>query len=257
MIAVWFSCGAPSAVAAKLTIEKYGKDNVRVINTPVKEEDEDNRRFLKDVEAWLGVPIEIAIPVEYQDSSAHSVWKKRRYISGIHGASCTKYIKKQARYEWQAVHKPDFHVLGFTLEEVNRHKQFVKLENPYLLPILIDARITKQDAFRIIKEAGIELPRMYRLGYNNANCIGCCKATSPTYWNHVRKTHPKEFNEIALLSRELGAKLVRHKGKRIYLDELPETAQGRPMKAVKFSCSIFCEEFTYLKEAMTEAERGG
>ena len=38
-IVVWFSCGATSAVAAKVTIEKYGKDNnVRIVNNPIKEE---------------------------------------------------------------------------------------------------------------------------------------------------------------------------------------------------------------------------
>ena len=55
-ITVWFSCGAASAVAAKKTIELYGQDNtIRVVNNPIKEEHKDNRRFLKDVEQWLGV----------------------------------------------------------------------------------------------------------------------------------------------------------------------------------------------------------
>lgn len=36
VIAVWFSCGAASAVAAKLTIEKYGETHdIRVLNNPV------------------------------------------------------------------------------------------------------------------------------------------------------------------------------------------------------------------------------
>ena len=61
-IAVWFSCGAASAVAAKKTIEKYGHlATIRVVNNPVAEEHEDNRRFLRDVQAWLGCEIEIAI----------------------------------------------------------------------------------------------------------------------------------------------------------------------------------------------------
>ena len=55
-IAVWFSCGAASAVAAKLTLEKYGSEhNISIINNPVKEEDNDNRRFLKDVEKRVGL----------------------------------------------------------------------------------------------------------------------------------------------------------------------------------------------------------
>ena len=36
MIVVWFSCGAASAVAAKLAVEKYGHQNVTIVNTPIK-----------------------------------------------------------------------------------------------------------------------------------------------------------------------------------------------------------------------------
>ena len=69
-IAVWFSCGAASAVAAKKIIEKYGESNtIRIINNPIKEEDEDNQRFLKDVEEWLGVSIEKAINPKYPNCS--------------------------------------------------------------------------------------------------------------------------------------------------------------------------------------------
>ena len=36
-IVVWFSCGAASAVAAKLTVEKYGKhNNILIVNNPIK-----------------------------------------------------------------------------------------------------------------------------------------------------------------------------------------------------------------------------
>lgn len=49
-VAVWFSCGAASAVAAKLTLDKYGSTNrVSIINNPIQEEHEDNQRFLSDV----------------------------------------------------------------------------------------------------------------------------------------------------------------------------------------------------------------
>ncbi|MGC8016083.1 hypothetical protein ACP3V9_25210, partial [Salmonella enterica] len=75
--------------------------------------------------------------------------------------------------------------------------------------VLIDAGITKADCFKFIAEQDIKRPRMYDLGYPNANCIGCSKATSPTYWNHVRKVHPLIFRERAEQSRDLGAKLVR------------------------------------------------
>jgi hypothetical protein len=110
------------------------------------------------------------------------------------------------------------------------------------LPILIDNKITKQNCFDILLSAGIQLPRIYALGYPNANCIGCVKATSPTYWNHVREKHPAIFEQRAKQSRQIGAKLVRVDNQRIFLDELDPSHMGRPMKNYDFECGIFCEE---------------
>lgn len=241
-IVVWFSCGAASAVAAKLTIEKYGKENeVIICNTPIAEEDIDNRRFLKDVEAWIGQKVEIVIASKWPNSSAVEVWEKRKYMSGIYGAPCTKELKKEARYEWQEKNNPDWHVLGFTYNERKRHRLFVISELPNVIPVLIEAKITKKKSYEIIKEAGIELPRIYEMGSPNANCDGCVKATSPTYWNHIRKIKPEVFKARAEQSRRLGVRLVRYKKKRIFLDELPPDAKGRPMKNMSFECGIFCE----------------
>ena len=73
-IAVWFSCGAASAVAAKLIVDAYGTDNtVHIVNNPIVEEDEDNRRFLKDIEQWLGVPVEQAVNSKYPNASCVEV----------------------------------------------------------------------------------------------------------------------------------------------------------------------------------------
>lgn len=240
-ITVWFSCGAASAVAAKITLEKYGKDNnIRVVNNPVVEEHEDNQRFLKDVERWLGVEIEYAINSKFPDCSAETVWDVRQYMSGISGAPCTLHLKKNARQEWEAKNITDYLVLGFTADEEKRAIRFKEVEKDNLIPVLVDENITKQDCFDILNEAGIEKPKIYELGYPNANCIGCVKATSPTYWNLVRKTFPDVFERRAKQSREIGAKLVRHKGERIYLDTLPIDAQGRPLKNYDFECGIFC-----------------
>ena len=238
-IAVWFSCGAASAVAAKRTIDFYSPAyNVRVINNPVIEEDEDNQRFLKDVEQWLGVKVETAINSKYQSCSAVDVWEKRRFMSGPAGAPCTLELKKMARQQYEMDNDIDWHVLGFTSEEVKRYMNFKERERSNTIHVLHD--VSKADCYRIIQEAGVELPRIYSMGYPNANCIGCVKASSPTYWNHVRKTHPVQFEERSKQSREIGAKLVRYKGERVFLDELPADAVGRPMKNMDFECGIFC-----------------
>jgi len=134
-----------------------------------------------------------------------------------------------------------FWVLGFTADEVKRHERFALTERDNVLPVLIDAGITKDDCYQILSDAGLRLPEMYYLGYPNANCIGCVKATSVTYWNHVRKVHPDVWDERNKLSRKLGCRLTRLKGKRVFLDEVPPEAIGRPMKSMDIECGIFCE----------------
>ena len=243
-IAVWFSCGAASAVAAKLTLERYGATHqVRILNNPVLEEGPDNPRFRDDVSRWLGRPIESVINPKYPSCSAEEVWNRRGAMVFPHGAPCTFHLKKEARQIWERSNPTDWHVFGFGFEEVARHNAFVLTERSNVLPVLIDAKLTRQDCFEIIVEAGLQPPDSYERGKPNANCDGCVKATSPTYWNFTRADRPDVFASRATQSRRLGARLVRYKGKRIFLDELPADAIGRPLKTLKMpECGIFCEE---------------
>lgn len=249
-IAVWFSCGAASAVALKRTVEKYGDVcRIRAVNNPVAEEDEDNRRFLKDVEKWVGVRIEIAANPKYIDCSAVEVWDHRKAMSLPVGAPCTVHLKREARQHWENENNwfsgpgGKWIVMGFTAEEKARSDRFQLTERSNLLPVLIDDGVSKEDCYNIVRAASIDLPRIYSMGYPNANCIGCVKASSPTYWNHVRQHHPHVFAERAEQSRRLGAKLVRVNNKRLFLDELDPAATGRPLKSMaSVECGIFCEE---------------
>ncbi|MEL7341696.1 MAG: hypothetical protein AAGM67_14545, partial [Bacteroidota bacterium] len=158
------------------------------------------------------------------------------------GAPCTVHLKKEARQEWEQINKPDWHVLGFTSDEKDRHDRFVLTERSNVIPILIDAGMTKDDCGHMLRANGLRLPKIYDHGFPNANCIGCVKATSPTYWNLVRSEFPEVFEERAQQSRELGAKLVRVNNERIFLDELDPKAKGRPLKAMP-DCGLFCEEY--------------
>jgi len=239
-IAVWFSCGAASAVAAKKTIQKYSETHkVIIVNNPVVNEHEDNLRFLKDCEKWFGQKIISAINDKYPSCDIRDVFEKRKYISGVAGAPCTKELKKEARYQFERANKIDYHVLGFTFDEKKRSDRFVKFERENVIPILIDLRLTKGHCFDILLDAGIKLPEIYKLGFPNANCIGCVKSQSPTYWNLVREKSPDVFQDRAEQSRRIGAKLVKRKGQRIFLDELLPKDKGGKIKS--WECGIFFE----------------
>lgn len=202
-IICWFSCGAASAVAAKLAIKKY--KNVEVVRIIVKDEDEDNQRFADDCEKWFGQPIVNLINDEF-DGSVDNVIAKRKYMGGVAGSPCTMYLKKEVRKSYQ---KPDdSHVFGFHLGEEHRIDQVLDAESDLdILTPLIDEQLTKDDCLSIVEKVGIEIPRMYKLGFPNANCRGCVKASSASYWNLTRKHYPETFEIRSEQEKLTGARM--------------------------------------------------
>lgn len=238
-ILVWFSCGGPSAVAAKLAIEKYSSAyEVLIVNCDTRpSEHTDNYRFSREVEAWLGQPIIYLRNDKYAD--VDDVVKKERYMSGNKGAKCTTVLKKVPRFRFQL--PDDIHVFGYTYEERGRRRRDFESNNPELTLwwLLIMEKYTKADCLRVLAAAGIEQPAMYRLGFDNNNCPGCLKASGMWYWDMVRTHFPAVFQKRVEQSRELGVRLVRVKGKRVFLDELPQGPFKKPRRE-KLSCGPEC-----------------
>ena len=97
----------------------------------------------------------------------------------------------------------------------------------------------------MIEGAGIRLPAMYRLGFQNNNCIPCVKATSPAYWALVRRHFPEKFDRIAKLARELDVRLCRMNDERRFIDEIPlDHPVTNPIQpSCDFLCHIAEQEF--------------
>jgi hypothetical protein len=238
-IVSWFSCGAASAVATKLALSQYGKDNVVVARCIVREEHSDNDRFAADCERWLGVPIVNLIAEEY-DGSVYNVIDRRKYISGVQGAPCTMLLKKQVRQRFQWM--TDKHIFGYTSDkaDADRFDRFLDSNNVDAEAPLIERGITHANCLSIIQDAGIELPVMYKLGYQHNNCIGCVKSSGAGYWNKIRIDFPEAFDRMAKKSRQLKVKMIKVGSERIFLDELKE-GTGRYQDEPEIQCGAFCE----------------
>ena len=107
-VLVWFSCGAASACAAKLTLEQYPDAEILYCDT-LAYEHPDNRRFIADVEKWIGKEIKILKSEKYQD--IFDVFDKTGWLVGVSGARCTQELKRNVRKQYQGV--GDVHVFGF------------------------------------------------------------------------------------------------------------------------------------------------
>lgn len=242
---VWFSCGAASAVAAKIAVEQYAQEfAVEVCYCDTSEDEHpDNMRFLRDVERWIGQPVKVLRSEKYR--RVDEVFRGERYIVGPAGAPCTRLLKQKVRIDFQS--PGDVHVLGLTNDKKER-KRIARFEKNH--PdldcewVLRDRGITKDDCYQIVKSAGIALPAMYLLGYHNANCIGCVKG-GMGYWNKIRRDFPERFWQMARLEREIGASILRRNKKRLFLDELDPEA-GRHESLDIGDCGVFCESYSQL-----------
>ena len=231
----WFSCGAASAVATKLSLKE--RPNGVVAYCETGQEHEDNARFLMDCEAWFGVPVTRLRSETYADT--WDVWERTRWLAGIEGARCTVELKVVPRLGFQRPH--DIHVFGYTADraDVDRAK---RLRDNYpeltIKTPLIDAGLTKAATLALVENAGIALPVPYHLGFKNNNCKTCVKATSPSYWSLVRQSYPQDFARMASLSRELNVRLTRIDNVRIFIDEIPhDWPTGNPIAP---ACDFLC-----------------
>jgi 3'-phosphoadenosine 5'-phosphosulfate sulfotransferase (PAPS reductase)/FAD synthetase len=236
----WFSCGAASAYATHLAITATGGE---AVYCRVRQEHEDNLRFMDDFSRVTGIPVKI-ITNEQFDGDIISVFLKRGFIKNQYGAPCTMILKKDMRKAYQL--PTDIQVFGYTVEEQDRIDRFIDSNNEVnaVFPLL-DNKITKQDCYAFIKQLGIKLPVMYQLGYTNNNCIGCVKG-GMGYWNKIRVDFPEQFNRMALLERYIGHAINKEgpklKNKPVFLDELSPTRGRKTLtKDMPTDCGFTCE----------------
>ncbi len=244
----WFSCGAASAVATKLALSE---GPVTIAYCEVHEEHEDNKRFFQDCQEWFGQEI-LILGNDTYTRSIYSVFEKTRYLVGPRGARCTRELKKSVREGFEL--PDDRQVFGYTVEEQHRVDRFIDANNDVnIWPILIERSLTKSECLGMIHKAGIELPVMYKLGYQNNNCIGCVKGECG-YWNKIRIDFPEQFERMAQMEEYLGrtvCKIDAKTAKKKYgvtvdakywrptLRELPPDAGNYP-KEQSIECGIFC-----------------
>lgn len=247
----WFSCGAASAVATKEAIDLYSESHevIPVCCDTRPSEHEDNYRFSAECERWFGRPI-VYIRSEYYET-IDDVFERTRYMSGQFGARCTTEEKKIPRMKFQR--PDDIHVWGYTYGELTRMKNF-RERNPEIKSIFIlrERRITKKMCLDRLTQAGIRLPSMYEIfdeedrarykvnGFDNNNCPGCVKSSSPWYWSMIRKYFPETFKRRCEQSRAIGCRLIQIGKKRIFLDELPDKIFKKRKKKENLSCGPEC-----------------
>lgn len=241
----WWSAGITSAVACWLALKR--NPECRIVYIGILDAHSDNARFKSDCEKWYGKEIEVIRSKKYL--SVSEVIQDTGYVNGAGGARCTTELKKQVRIDYEKQNAIAAQYFGFEFEkkQINRAVRFLdKYSHVNPLFPLIDERLTKNECAGMIINAGIELPVMYKLGYNNNNCIGCVKG-GKGYWNKIRKDFPEVFAQRAADEREAGHSCI----KGVYLDEL-KPKDGKGNIGIIPECGAFCQsEFSDVYDKRT------
>lgn len=205
----WWSGGITSAVACKLAIDIYGVDSCRIVMMDTKNEHKDTYRFKKDCEDWYGKEIEVISRIGDSDDydSIQDVWRKYNSLNVAKGAICSSELKRTTRERFQKVNEIDHQVFGFEFEkkEFGRAKSMA-LNHPKSKPIfpLLMMGWDKDKCIEVVKEAGIEIPEMYRLGFRNNNCFGTgCIQGGIGYWQKMKREFRDKFDKMADMEHEL------------------------------------------------------
>lgn len=247
----WRSAGITSAVTCYLAL-KINPD-VRLVYQHIDDAHPDNIRFMAECEKWYGKKIEVIKSKKYD--SVSEVIQETGFVNGAYGARCTLELKKQVRIDFQNANSITAQYFGFeySIKQINRAVRFYdkyKDLNPIFL--LIEEKLDKNECAGIIINAGIELPEMYKLGYENNNCIGCTKG-GKGYWNKIRVDFPDAFQQRAIDERVAGHSCI----KGVFLDELKPHI-GKKTKIVIPECGAFCQsEFKDVYDKRTDLIMSG
>ena len=182
---VCFSGGHSSALAAIEVANRYGKDDLVLLNHDIHAsvEHTDVKRFKEDVSKYLGVPITFANikGKSVVDVDQFDVCVCDGAFQANNHAICTSRLKTQPFQKWIKDNcDPNDTVIyyGFDPKERVRIQRRVGImgamgwKTDY--PLLWNPRTVLS-----VKDVGIDPPLTY-CQFNHANCIGCLKAG----WQH-------------------------------------------------------------------------
>lgn len=194
---VLLSGGLGSFEAARRVIERFGKEKTHLWFFDTLIEDEDLYRFLDDIEKVLGVKI-----TKFVDGrNPWDVFNDERFIGNSHVDLCSKHLKRlllerelRKQYpikenvvlyfgiDWTEEHR--IKVMYPRWNQKNYHIDFPLMWQPWLL---------YSDYKNISETLGINVPRLYKLGFSHNNCGGACIKAGVNQWTLLYQNFPERY----------------------------------------------------------------
>lgn len=191
---VMWSGGITSWAVARLVVERHGTDNVTLLFADTKIEDEDLYRFNEQAVAQLGM--ELTTVADGRDP--WQVFEDKKWLGNTRIAQCSFELKLKPCEDWlESNTDPADTVLyvGVDWTETHRLPAIVKGWQPWTVkaPLTEPPYQDKQQLLAEARAAGLEIPRLYRLGFAHNNCGGACVKGGQAQWARLLEVFPERF----------------------------------------------------------------
>lgn len=191
---IFYSGGIGSYFTAKRIVEKYGANDVILLFTDTKIEDEDCYRFIKETSNYLGAEL-----VKIEDGrTPFEVYKDVKFLGNSRLAPCSHKLKQETASKWiKENFKPDECVLYLGIDWTESHRKNAPIKNwhPYKVefPMCEPPYLTKTDMIEALKDDGIKTPRLYEFGFSHNNCGGFCCRAGQGHFANLLKQLPERY----------------------------------------------------------------
>lgn len=253
---VFYSGGIGSWYAAKRVIEKHGKENVILLFTDTKTEDEDLYRFLEESAKKIDVHLEIIA----NGKTVWEVFEHNKFLGNSRIAPCSRELKQKTASKWiKKNFKPNECILYLGIDWTEMHR--VESPKKNWLPYVVEFPMTEQpfvDKYKMLdalKQYQIEVPKLYKLGFSHNNCGGfCCRVGQGHFINLLQKMperykyhEEKEQHFIKTIGKEQAMLRKTIDGERVNytLKQLREDFESQPHQVDLFDiggCGCFVED---------------
>lgn len=185
-------------------IEKYGKENVIRLFTDTLIEDQDLYRFQDDATEYFGVPL-----TRIEDGrTPWEVFKDVRYLGNSRLAQCSHILKQKTADKWiRANFKPDECVLYLGIDWTEEHRTKAPTKNwaPYKVefPMCEEPYLAKEDMLAELERIGIEVPRLYKMGFSHNNCGGFCVRAGQGHFANLYRQLPELYKHHEQKEQEM------------------------------------------------------
>ncbi len=201
---VMYSGGKASWLAAHLVANKYSESDVKLLFTDTKTEDEDLYRFLYEGAEALDLPL-----VHLSDGrDIWEVFKDNKFLGNNRVPVCSRILKQEASAGWVKENcDPETTTIHFGIDwtEAHRAERIPKHWEPYTVdfPLLWEPVSDKEEADTLLKQYGVEEPRLYKLGAPHNNCGGLCIRAGQGHFKWALEAIPEVYADWETKEQEM------------------------------------------------------